>query len=151
MAAFISGLLEANEPGATYMGTVYDRFLTLRHPTGKILTIFDMHAISTELLSGTTCELMVRATLWRSLRYHRNPTSAPRTTVWVGEVASLDWKPPKDACYQFVNPELFATEWVIVTTPLGQLLMSPEEIGQTLDVGGVLEWEGERLDLLAVI
>ncbi|MGB8343355.1 MAG: hypothetical protein WCD86_00645 [Ktedonobacteraceae bacterium] len=41
MGQFITGILVENKDGATYEGVVYDRFLKLRLPTGKVFSIFD--------------------------------------------------------------------------------------------------------------
>jgi hypothetical protein len=147
---FITGLLERNEDGATYEGVVYDRFLTLRHGNGQVLSIFDMgEPISTNLPTNEIYEMVLVAAVPGDIQFFpaRPPTS---TGDCHGIVIETAWNATKGS-YRRDRVELYGREWMLLATPLGHLLMNPTEIGVLISVGGFVQWKDPRLDLYAVV
>jgi hypothetical protein len=151
MQDFIGGMLESNEDGASYEGEVFDRFLRLRHGSGVELSIFDMEEpISGDLPTGEPYEMILVAALPGPVRHWSEEPWAPASGRWRGTVADACWRVPEGR-YQRSRPELYAREWVLLSTPLGHLLMNPDEISAPLAAGDLLAWQDPRLDLYAVI
>ena len=150
MEDFITGVLVQNEEGATYEGTVYDRFLQLRLKQGQVLSIFDPPVpISTNLLVNEVYQ-MVLAVLAISVTPAAENPSELKADEWEGTIAELDWKVPQER-YRSARPSLSSRSWVLVTTSLGQLLINRKEITSPISVGERVRWENIRFDLYAVI
>lgn len=151
MAHFITGFLEHSEDGAKYDGIVYNRFLTLRHASGQVLSIFDQgQPLSGGLVTGKVYEFVLVAALPGKLQYL--PTNPPYLEAggWQGEVVDPHWWAPQGV-YHRARPELYERDWGLLATPLGRLLMSPSEIGTPVHLRGLVRWQEARLDLYAVV
>jgi hypothetical protein len=147
---FIAAVLERSEDGAKYESVVYDRFLTIRHSAGQVLSVFDMgQPLSGSLPVGKVYEFVLVAALPGNLQYF--PTNPPPLGAegWQGDVVDPCWRAPKGG-YSRARPDLYEREWVLLATPLGRLLMSSSEIGAAASSGGVVRWQEARLDLYAV-
>lgn len=151
MGDFITGVLIENEEGATYEGKIYDRFLKLRLLDGHVLSIFDPFGpISTGLPEGEIYE-MVLITLAVSVRYFAtSPLPPMESDEWQGIIIEPHWS-VAEGHYRRACSELYAHEWILLATPLGQLLMSRKVLSMPVNRGGFLQWKNVRLDLCAVI
>lgn len=151
MGTFIKGTLVRNDDGATYDGEVYDRFLTLRAVDGRDLPIFDMgDPISTGLPTGRAGEMVLVAAVPGAVRLGTATSPTADAETWQGTVLDPRWRAQADD-FSRARPELFEREWALVETPLGRLLMDPDEIGDAVEPGALLRWHGARLDLYAVV
>lgn len=149
MTDFIRATLEQSEDGATYEGTVYDRFLVLRPSSGERLPVFDMtEPISTGLDTGQTYEVVLVAALPGPVR--RLPEHPAGADQWWGTVVEPRWKALQGA-FERARPGLYAREWVLLRTPLGALLINPDELESPVSTGDILGWEEPRLDLYGVV
>lgn len=159
---FVSGLLVANEIGATYKGEVYDRFLKVRVNTGHTLPIFDdswpAKPISTNMSIGHSYRLILVSSVNEHLA-HFSSLYSVGAHEWEGAVLSSTWQLPHDPGQIFSHyvprQNELRRNWVLLSTPYGGVLMAPEEIedatGRSVQVGDQLRWVCSRLDLLAVI
>lgn len=144
------GILERNENGATYEGIVYDRFLTLHHANGRILSIFDMgEPISTGLRTNKIYEMVLVASIPEDVEVFSTCPS-PATSTWQGIVVDMAWKAARGS-FSRERKGLYGREWICLATPLGNLLMNPAEIGAPINAGNCVQWKDPRLDLYAVI
>jgi len=153
MGQFITGILVENKDGATYEGVVYDRFLKLRLPTGKVFSIFDgPNPISSGLVIGERYEVVLLSLLIPgTVRYTELPSSSRANEIWQGTVIEPKWR-GKAKDYRFVRGYDFEdVEWVLLGTTWGDLLIYPKELAVPVEVGQTLHWESLRLDLLAVV
>jgi len=160
---FIGGVLEENNDGATYQGIVYDRSLTLRHPSGRSLEIFDCFGpISTGLLTSKAYDMIVSFRIpWQIQRAWRSP-AVLKPLNWQATVITPRWTAPRvREAYDRTALELYEKKWVLVSTWFGRALVHPggferrPEVGDRLWAanpweGGFMRWENTRLDLLAV-
>jgi hypothetical protein len=151
MKKFIIGVLERNEPGATYQGRVYDRFLMLRPSDGTTLHVFDKgEPISSGLATGESYEVVLLAAIPGPVLVFSARSEGVQLSERRGEIIEPGWR-AMEGGYRCVRPELYQRDWVLLRTSLGQLLMSPSEIGINLRAGDFLEWQEPRFDLYAVI
>jgi hypothetical protein len=149
---FIAGALIENRDGATYEGVVYDRFLKLRLPADKVLSIFDgPNPISSGLLPGEWCEVVLLSLLIPgTVRYPERPISTSTNEIWQGTVREPKWR-GKARDYRLRAYDFDDRESVLLETAWGYLLISPKELAIPATVGQILYWESLRLDLLAVV
>jgi hypothetical protein len=156
MNNFITGVLTRNKEGATYEDVVYDRRLTLHLPNGYDLSIFDpADPISSQLQIGEVYTMVLSPLVMSvNLISTSQPSSAPEMPTnannWQGTVIDSDWKAPKDA-FRLTHPELYELGWVLLATPLGNVIINPDNAGTSLSVGMTAQWENTRLDLYAVV
>lgn len=151
---FIAGILIENRDGATYEGVVYDRFLKLQLPTGKVISIFDkFNPISSGLEIGERYEVVLLSLLIPgTVRYLEQPSSSSAKEIWQGTVREPKWK-GKAKDYRFVRGYDFDDiERVLLETRWGNLLLSPKELAIPAEVGQIIRWEslGDPF-LLAVV
>jgi hypothetical protein len=152
MSCFVSGVLEQNEDGATYEGIVYDRFLMLRHANGKQLLIFDMtEPISADLAVGRRYTVVVVAAIPGSVQHlSRESPTLRQANGWQGVVVDPQWSASSET-YRQVRPELYQQDWLLLSTPIGEMLMSPGEIAAQANQGDIIVWENARFDLYAIV
>jgi len=151
MENFIAGTLEVNKEGAVYEGTVYDRWLKLRHKSGQLLTIFDPDAVSGELLVGSKYEVIVQANVFASIVYFPERQINPLYDNWQqGKILNLNWQAVGNN-YLLSYDDLYKGNWILIETILGQLVIHPQDILQPIKQNGYLYWEESRIDLIAVI
>lgn len=151
MGDFIKGVLIENEEGATYEGRVYDRFLKLRLRDAQVLSIFDPFGpISTGLAEGNVYE-MILITLATSVKYFATVPLPPLASdEWQATIIEPRWS-AVEGQYRHACSELFTKKWLLLATPLGQLLMSHKVLSIPVSPGGFVRWKNIRLDLCAVI
>jgi hypothetical protein len=156
MGNFIMGVLVQNKDGATYEGVVYDRRLTLRLPNGRELSVFDpADPISTTLHIGEVYEMVlvpfvVSVNLVPLSQSSAGLEAATESNNWQGTVIDPNWEAQKNA-FRLVRTELYEQRWVHIATPLGNIIIRPESVGATLNIGTVVQWKSTRLDLYAVV
>ncbi len=151
MQQFIVGILEENNDGATYEDRIYDRFLKLRSSLGQVLQIFDfIEPISTGLQTGQIYEVILVPTIFASLSYSRKRLTDLEVNTWEGKILSRTFLVSKNN-YQRNRPRLYDQEWILLSTIIGHLLISPAEIDVPIDEGGFIYWQNPRWDLYAVI
>ena len=120
MSAFITGVLVENEDGATYQGKVYDRFLKLHLANGQDVSIFDPFGpLSSSLPLGERYEMILGA-LATSVHYGHSTTLDVKTPTWLGVIIEPRWLAPEYQ-YQLYASELYAREWVLVSTSIHAL------------------------------
>jgi hypothetical protein len=145
---FVRGTLLRNEPGATYQKVVYDRFLTVRMPTGDELRVFDMgDPISEDLEPGLKYELVLVVTVPQGLR--QGAERAP-DTHWAAHVLEASWR-ANLADFARVRPELLDRDWVLAETAIGSLLLSPRDIPRPVIAGENIRWDEARFDLFGIV
>lgn len=153
MGNFITGTVVQNKAGAEYDGTVYDRRLVLHLPGNQELFIFDpAEPISTELSIDGSYELVL-VPFVGSVQIVSASSQAElpvNLDVWQGTVIDAHWTAPKEG-YRFVRPDLYGKEWILLVTALGNVLLNPKSIKESLSEGMILQWKKARLDLYAVI
>jgi hypothetical protein len=178
MNMFVTGVLERNEVGATDGYTIYDRWLTLRLSNGIALRIFDDELISSDLEVGQTYDMILIIAVPRTIHYLPSPppntdleaiehevvesratpgTFLERTYVVRGTVLDPSWQAPQLE-YRCMVPDFYDYEAVLVQTAIGRILLSRTSIEDNMEglteqvtLGGYLEWERSRLDLMAVL
>lgn len=158
MSDFITGTLEQNEVGSNYEGVIYDRYLLIRLENGQSLVIFDMkhgeELLSTSLQIGETYTFVL-VPLINSLEmipkthFHSTIDVDDPDELWQGEIIDLHWKAPQK--YRIAHLGLHKYEWIVVSTPIGNLLMDTDDVRLPISVGTILQWEPGRLDLYAVV
>jgi hypothetical protein len=153
MGNFITGTVVQNNAGAEYEGTVYDRRLVLHLLGNQELFIFDpAEPISTELSINESYELVLIPFVV-SVQIVSAPSQAElpvNLDVWQGTVIDTHWKAPKEG-YRFVRPDLYEKEWILLATALGNVLLNPKGIKESLSEGMVVQWKKARIDLYAII
>lgn len=156
MTKFILATLEQNEAGAVYEGSVFDRWLTIAHSSGKKLPIFDPSFpvnISSSLEVGQPYEFLVSPVVFRNLKVQSDFGVAQLGEHdWQGKVRTLDWQFKKEE-FPVAVTYLYDEHWALVETQLGTVAFQIEEL-EALDVrveiGATLCWTELRTDLLAV-
>ena len=153
MGQFVHGTLIENEDGATYESEVYDRFLKLRLTQGEVLSIFDPTPISSNLLLGTTYEMvLVSSALNVRVSEEEMPDLLPKE--WEGTIVQLDWQAISEE-YVLIRPELLKHSWVLVKTDWGHVLISRKIVERAgpgqISVNQRIRWKNVRLDLFAVV
>lgn len=140
MSSFVQAVLERNEPGAEYGGVVYDRRLTLRHPSGRVLEVFDMAPpLAGGLEVGRTYDFVLTATLPVEARVG-NDVKAP----WRGVVVDASWSPPPGL---IAREGLSGRRWLLVETDVGRALLDRSELPSDVRVGERVAWRDARFDL----
>jgi hypothetical protein len=156
MTQFVLATLEQNEPGAVYEGSVFDRWLTIAHSSGKKLPIFDPSFpvnISSSLKVGQPYEFLVSPVVFRDLKIQDDIGEVQRGELeWQGIVRTLDWQFKKED-FPLAVTYLYDEHWALVETQLGTVAFKSRKL-QALDVraeiGATLCWKELRTDLLAV-
>jgi len=130
---------------------VYDRWLKLGHPSGKLVTVFDYLAISERLLIGSRYEVIVQANIFASIVYFPQRQINPVYDNWLeGKILNLNWQAAGNN-YLLSYDDLYKGNWILIETILGQLVIHPQDILQPIKQNGYLYWEESRIDLMAVI
>jgi hypothetical protein len=144
MSTFVHAVLERNDPGAQYEGIVYDRVLTIRHSSGRVLEVFDMSApLASGLEPGRAYDLLIAATLPRDLRVDGSASAR-----WHGKVIDVSWTAPEAP---LIREGIADRRWVLVETEIGAVLMSPLDLPAEAAAGTRLSWEDARFDLYGVL
>lgn len=150
MSAFVSGILEQNLDGATYEGSVFDRDLVLRHASGQIIGIFDPFSpISTDLLTGQFYEVVL-SPLFIRMRKSTVSILPDDLQLHFGEILETNWKPSMDS-YQLAVSDFYETEWILISTSLGNIVHRNNRQQLQLSKGDNIVWEHFRFDLIAVV
>lgn len=150
MDEFVKGILDRNEDGATYESIVYDRVLTVRHLRGRLLSVFDPEAISDGLPVDKIYEMLLQPLIPISAHYSPMQPSDLESSEWMGEVIALRWQ-AVGRTFRRAIPNVYEREWMLLATPLGQVLVSRGSIDAQIAVGGYIRWRESRLDLVAVV
>jgi len=160
MSSFLAGLPVKTEEGAIHEGSALDRYLTVRHSGLANIGIYDPSwPISGDLTEGRPVELVIVATHFQWLRYPVIAFELGRIGTWRGIVTDPRWS-AQEAAYRASRPNLFhrrgkKRSWILVSTPIGHMLMNPaeirREIGFNVVAGDILLWQDARFDLYAVV
>ena len=158
MNTFITGKLEQNNAGATYEGEVYDRNLLVQLPDNQLLAIFDMRA-DVEPLSSTLSEgeiytfILVPFTggviIAAPSKRLTSINVADVDGLWQGEIVDLHWKAPQK--YRLSRSSIYKYEWILLSTPIGHILMDTDDVRLPVNVGTILQWKRGRLDLYGIV
>lgn len=69
---------------------------------------------------------------------------------WHGVVVDPHWSASTEQ-YNQARPELYEQDWILLSMPLGEMLLSPGEMIASAIQGDIVVWENARLDLYAVV
>lgn len=153
MTSFVSGIVTSNEEGAKYEDIVRTRFLAMRTDNGVELSVFDpLGPISNDLPIGAHCACILVTFPMSVLYFVGQPAPPPRAGFWQATLLDPHWHAPQGSFSHF-SEQLYEHDWLLLATPLGQLLMYPKELKnvESIDANGIIQWENKRLDLLAVL
>jgi hypothetical protein len=160
MEGYLTALPIKNEIGAMHEGSVLDRLLSVRHSGRTALSIYDpAWPISTDLREAIRYDMLVVATHFRLLRYPLKPSEIGRLGTWRGTVLDPHWQAPEES-YRYFRPNLYRKNgkrraWLLVAMPIGNVLMHPEEVKETIGFpvieGDILQWQDARYDLYAIV
>ena len=158
MAQFVYGRLVENRPGAVYQDLIWDRWLLLRHASGKELRVFDFESTSSEIPEDVECELVVSPTVFRSLRLVDDVLTDD--LQWSCEIIALAWMASEGGFDRFAaslyqNRGGEKITWALMETGLGQMIALEDELNQELNqnvkVGDIVTWQKARFDLYAIL
>jgi hypothetical protein len=156
LTQFVLATLEQNEPGAVYEGSVFDRWLTILHSSGKRLHIFDPSFpvnMSASLKVGQPYELVISPVVLGDLKVQNDNNEFNQgERYWQGKVLTLDWQFREESFSHAVS-DLQSERWSLVETDLGTIALQPRKLhalGVRAEVGSSISWKEFRTDLLAV-
>jgi hypothetical protein len=144
---FVIGKLIENEIGAFYEGSVFDRWLKVELPNGKIITIFDSELIFDGLTDGETYEFIL-APLSIPRENLRNGLSERDVVLDIQEI--LEWQPREP--FIIICPDLLEKTLTIAKTFLGTVVLLGQEAESEMyiDDDNQRKLIAIRLDLLGV-
>jgi hypothetical protein len=142
----VDAVLIDNEPGATYEGTVYDRWLTLRHSSGRTLRVFDMSCATGDLSVGSRRFWVLRVSFPEAAAVlDATPTPAIEPGEWMGTIVAINWLAPAQPL-ALVGAEPTRGQ-VVIETDVGQVMLGPRDVPGAR-VGATITWRGGRWDLI---
>jgi hypothetical protein len=145
---FVKATLVRNDPGATYDGVVYDRFLTLRLSDGGELSVFDMdEPLSEGLEVGRTYQLVLAVSAPIGIR---TGASSRPDAKWTGRVIEPQWR-AIDLNLARARPELLDRAWILLESGIGELLLNPRDLPGPSQTGENIRWDDARFDLYGVV
>jgi hypothetical protein len=140
----VTGTVVENTAGAEYEGVVFDRWLIVRLADGRRIDVFDPGPpIGDPLIPGTPAELALVAAVPTGVRVGGAGEPDP---IWHGEVVDTAWRAAPDTL-EVLRPNLTEHPWVVVETPIGGLLLSPNDLPEGVREAASVSWDGSRLDL----
>ncbi len=130
-------VIEVRE-GAAYEGVLYDQDIVVRTGAGAVLSLFDMSPmIAQGVRPGECLEVVVSVSAPGSVRRGGS-----------AELSEPDVRLERSGWDGF-RDDLLRRPLCVLSTPDGDLVISPSELPPGLAVGERLAWDDARLDLLA--
>ncbi len=132
MNGFVNGVLLSNKEGAKYEDVTYTRFLTIRTVNGVELTILDgFGTITNDIPPGAHIECVLAVFPAHVHYFPQQPAPVPPPGFWQGNIVEPHWQAPQGSFRRF-SDQLYAHAWLLLATPLGQLLMHPKELKKSV-------------------
>ena len=151
MGAFVTGSAEAVIDAAIEENIVYARIVSLYVTNVQMLDIWDDYPpLSGEMAVGQSYEVVVVMTRGSASVVDAQSVAPPGGGHWQGMVVRPNWRAARGV-YHHARPELFAHEWALIETPVGQMLMRPADLPAHADEGTRIRTPSARLDLYAIV
>jgi hypothetical protein len=140
----------AVETGAEYAGRVWDRWVRIRCKDGRELSVFDFDLANVHISVGDRRCLVIEATIIKNLHHCDEVERKSRTTEWDGYVVDSHWR-LAGLSTQSVAPRLAQSEYVLIRSSVGGILLSQGEFSELPREGAYLCWDTLQLDLKAIL
>ncbi len=151
MGAFVTGRAEAVVDAAIEENTVYTRLVSLRMTSGQMLDVWDEHPlISRGMAIGESYQVIIVMTRATVSVVDALPDAPQADDRWQGVIVRTDWRAAREA-YRHARPDLFAHEWALIDTPVGQMLMQPADLPPRTGVGAHFRTLKARFELYAIV
>ena len=144
-----------NEPGATYQGSVWDRFLTVQTTTHKTIRVFDPECLSVELEISSFYKLVLAPT---SAIISDQLVKDSEQYVFSGEIIDLNFVIGRQTFSKVKMSRAFELR-IRVQTVFGSVLLSPRDFtfgdfsnpNYQPSLGDTVYWTTGKWMLMAIV